>query len=114
MATRSRLRSGLSASLLALLCLYATGLPSHGHAEVSTAGDAPVLIGLDHHDHAVTLVEWTDQTPSTGVQVAPAPPTAAVAPGPTYLTIRVTPTTPLRPRERAPPPGAPRAPPRTI
>lgn len=114
MVTRSRPRSGLSAALLVLLCVSATGLPSHGHAEDDAAGELPVLIGVDHHDHAVTLVEWQDQTPSTGLQVVVLPTSPTVLPSPSYLPIRATPTTLLRPRERAPPPGAPRAPPRTI
>jgi hypothetical protein len=110
----TRLHSGLSAALLALLCVTATGLPSHGHAEAEADGEGPALVAVDHHDHEVTLVEWQDQTPSTGVQVASLPTAPTLLPIPSHLPVLVTPTTALRPRERAPPPGAPRAPPRTI
>lgn len=97
--------------LLALSGALSTGLPSHHHEDAAPADRDVQLVSADHHSHGTRLVDQDERTPSGTPQMAvvfrsdielPAPPTAAVAP----VAVRA-----LRPSERAPPPGAPRAPP---
>jgi hypothetical protein len=107
-------RSRIASSLVALLGALATGLPSHQHEGSSNHADQHHSIAADLHSHGTLLVDQEDRVQS-------APPELAVA---TELTLEV----PVRAvrvvipahrdflsaRERAPPPGAPRAPPPSV
>lgn len=97
--------------LLALSGAMSTGLPSHHHQDAAPADTDVRLVSADHHSHGMQLVEQDERTPSGTPQMVaasvseidlPALPVAPVAPVETGA---------LRPTERAPPPGAPRAPP---
>jgi len=106
-------RSGTALCLVALLGALGTGLPSHHHEGATAGADtASYLVAFDHHSHGTLLVEQNERAPSASVELA-----SRVA-----VVVGVTPAVgapadlfesdPLRPMERAPPPGAPRAPPR--
>lgn len=97
--------------LLALSGALSTGLPSHHHGDAGPGNAFVSVASADHHSHGTQLVEQDERTPSATLQMAvasrsdielPAPPTATVAPVAAGA---------VRPTERAPPPGAPRAPP---
>jgi hypothetical protein len=113
---RSRsLRSLTAAWLVVILVVLHTGLPSHSHEfeRPESAGDHP-LIRAEHHHHGTQLVEQAERVQSAPVHLAATPLTRA---GVTLSTVRYNSAyrnTPLRPLERAPPPGAPRAPPQFI
>jgi hypothetical protein len=111
---RSRsLRSLTAAWQVVILGVLHTGLPSHSHEfeRPESASDQPV-IRADHHHHGTQLVEQAERVQSAPVQLAATPLTRA---GVTLPTVKYNSAayrnTPLRPLERAPPPGAPRAPP---
>lgn len=101
--------------LVAVLGVLHTGLPSHSHeVERSEAAGDQHRIGADHHQHGTQLVEQAERVQSAPVHLAVPPLTAA---GVIFPTVKYTSAyygTPLRPLERAPPPGAPRAPPQLI
>ena len=108
-------RSVTAAWLVAVLGVLHTGLPTHSHEveRPESAGDHPV-VRADHHGHGTQLIEQAERVQSSPVQLAATPLTIERV---TFPTISYTATyhnTPLRPRERAPPPGAPRAPPMFI
>lgn len=92
----------------------ATGLPSHHHPDSMAGHDETRLVSSHHHAHATQLVEQDDRVPSFGMDIAVSasvdfdPPT-----GPEILTEPLPDELP-RPHERAPPPGAPRAPPHRV
>lgn len=108
---RSRfLRSLTAAWLVGLLGVLHTGLPTHGH-QVDRPDGEHLLQSADHHGHGTLLVEQTERVQSTQPELAVAPvrfidiilPVATRAVEPLEEL--------LRPLERSPPPGAPRAPP---
>jgi hypothetical protein len=107
------LRSITAVCLVAVLGVLHTGLPSHSHEleRPEAAGDH-ATIGADHHQHGTQLVEQAERVQSAPVQLEAPPLTTA---GMTFSTVKYNTAyhriTPLRPLERAPPPGAPRAPP---
>lgn len=105
------LRSTVTVWLLALLTALGTGLPSHHHGEAINTDHEERLVSADHHAHATQLVEQGDRVPSGGLQIA-APVPATMEPG-TAVSVLEDPLPDQlpRPQERAPPPGAPRAPP---
>lgn len=108
------LRSATSCGLFALLVALGTGLPSHGHPDAMATDGETRVVSADHHAHAAQLVEQDDRVPSAGVQVA-LPRSVSLEPVPAEGARLEPVTTPLpRARERAPPPGAPRAPPHRI
>lgn len=105
------IRAATALCLLALLGVLGTGLPSHHHGTTGAPDGETRLLAADHHSHGTRLVEQDDRAPSVGPRDAavtvvdldaPAPPRSAPTPAEPRL---------LRPTERAPPPGAPRAPP---
>lgn len=101
----------MTVCLLALLAALATGLPSHHHGEAINTGEETRLVSADHHAHATQLVEQDDRVPSGGVQVTvPASVTLEPSTAPAVL-VDSLPNQLPRPQDRAPPPGAPRAPP---
>ena len=106
-----RFRSVTAASLVALLLVLATGVPSHHHEQPSSPDTLGVLTP-DDHSHGTILVEQGDRAPRGGpeILVAVGP---TIEPTPSYETpVRVTPEDTVRPRERAPPTNqSPRAPP---
>jgi hypothetical protein len=110
------LRRGTAACLVALLGVLGTGLPSHHHEspEKSAQTAANHVLNAEHHSHGTVLVEQAERVQSNAPQLGPAPVQwfAFATPGiirPVAAAIR-----PLRPLERGPPPGAPRAPPRVF
>lgn len=105
------LRSTVNVCLLALLTALATGLPSHHHADAMAAADETRLVAADHHAHATQLVEQDDRVPSGGMPLATVTSVAlARIPADRGLAEPVPSQLP-HPRVRAPPSGAPRAPP---
>jgi hypothetical protein len=101
--------------LVAVLGVLHTGLPSHSHEVERTeaAGDHP-SIRADHHQHGTQLIEQAERVQSAPVHLDAPPFTPA---GVTFPTVNYTGayhSTPIRPQERAPPPGAARAPPQFI
>jgi hypothetical protein len=112
---RCSFRSVTAACLVLWLGVLHTGLPSHGHdvERTDVAADHPA-VGADHHGHGTQLLEQAERVQSAPVQLVATPTTIEHV---TFPTVRYTAahhTTPLRPLERAPPPGAPRAPPLVI
>lgn len=98
--------------LLVLLVALGTGLPSHSHA----SGETPVdrdshVVAADHHSHGTQLVEQDERAPSVGPQLAVSYAVAVTLTLPVVAAVQAAQTDMLRPMERAPPPGAPRAPP---
>lgn len=112
MRIRKFLQSATAVCLLVLLGALGTGLPSHSHA----SGETPVdrdshVVAADHHHHGTQLIEQGERAPSVGPQFGVSYP-AAVTLAPTVVAVVESAQTDLlRPMERAPPPGAPRAPP---
>lgn len=101
----------MTVCLLALLTALGTGLPSHHHVEALDADHETRLVSADHHAHATRLVEQDDRAPSGGVHVAvPVSVTLEPSTAPAALVDPLPDELP-RPQDRAPPPGAPRAPP---
>ena len=105
------LRTTTAFCLLALLGALGTGLPSHHHAGPSSPLDREVSLTGDHHSHATQLVEQDDRTPSGAPYIAAAATADVELAPPVGPTTELSDAGPLRPTERAPPPGAPRAPP---
>jgi hypothetical protein len=106
------LRSLVASWLVVILGVLHTGLPSHSHEmkRVESAGEHPV-VRADHHQHGTQLIEQAERVQSAPVELAATPLTFERV---TFSTVPYTAAyhnTPLRPLERAPPPGAPRAPP---
>lgn len=97
--------------LFALLGVLATGLPSHHHLDTRAGDSETRLISADHHAHGTRLVEQDDRAPSGGLQAAPAGQPLFALPAPALAAATPVEARYLRPTERAPPPGAPRAPP---
>lgn len=107
-----RLRSTAASCLVGLLGVLTSGLPSHSHTGFAEHGDAHHVIQADHHAHGTLLVEQDVRIQTTAPAIAA--PTAMTMPGPGGGVIAMAPpgtASILRPRERAPPPHAPRAPP---
>jgi hypothetical protein len=104
----------LASCLLALLAALGTGLPSHHHHDTRAASGETWLISADHHTHATRLVEQDDRVPSGGLQGAVATSIAQEPTAPLLVAVETVPDQLPRARERAPPPGAPRAPPHRI
>lgn len=110
-----RLQSVTALCLLVLLGALGTGLPSHSHAD----GEVPVergshVVAADHHSHGTQLVEQDERATSGGPQLAMLSGAVAVAAPAVITFVQTTHTDVLRPMERAPPPGAPRAPPSAV
>lgn len=107
------LRSATATWLILLLGVLHTGLPSHSHhSERPDLAPDHQLVSADHHSHGTILVEQAERVQSSPVQLAVTPPSldgvdffAAV-----HRLASDQPTL-LRPSGRAPPQGAPRAPP---
>jgi len=107
-----RFRSTAASCLAGLLGVLTSGLPSHSHTGFADHGDAHHVIQADHHAHGTQLVEQDVRIQTTVPAIAA--PTVSSMPGPGAAVITMAPprTGPIRrPRERAPPPDAPRAPP---
>lgn len=113
---RSRsLRSLTAVCLVTVLGVLHTGLPSHSHEpERSEAAVDHPTIGADHHQHGTQLVEQTERVQSAPVHLVAPPLTPGGVTFPTVASTDAYYSRPLRPLERAPPPGAPRAPPQII
>jgi len=113
--TRARIiRSATAVVLLGLLGVLSTGLPSHHHEGWADRGTEPRLSSPDHHTHGTELVEQDQRVPSGGVQLLPSPLASFDLPAPRVVWSTIVRDAPLRPTQRAPPPDAPRAPPRTV
>ncbi len=104
-------RRSVASACVSFLLVLATGLPSHHHESGGGTDPNVGTASVDHHGHASELVESGDQVPAGG-------PLAALPPGPVLDLADPVQAIPapagallLRPRERSPPPGAPRAPP---
>jgi hypothetical protein len=112
---RRTFRSLTAACLVSWLGVLHTGLPSHSHDvdRTDVAADHPA-VGAEHHGHGTQLVEQAEWVQSAPVQLVATPTTIEHVTFPTVRYTAVHHTTPLRPLERAPPPGAPRAPPLVI
>lgn len=108
------LRRGTAACMLALTGALGTGLPSHQHESPHDDERAEVTIGVDHHAHGALLVEQPERVPSTGPQIAAPAVAFSLLVFPELVRVTRPANEPLRPLERAPPPGAPRAPPRHV
>lgn len=97
--------------LLALSGALSTGLPSHHHGD-ATPADADVrAVSADHHAHGTQLVEQDERAPSGTPQIAVAPRSEIELRAPGAAAAAPVAVQALRPTGRAPPPGAPRAPP---
>lgn len=107
------LRSVTAVCLLALFGVLGTGVPSHHH-ESALVKEGLQLLTADHHSHATELVEQDERAPSGGPHIAAAPAAGVMLTPPVDNPVEAPDAGPLRPTERAPPPGAPRAPPATI
>ena len=105
-------RSITSLGLLAFLGTLSTGLPSHHHGDPADDGGGARLVSADHHSHGTRLVDQDERAPSTTPQAASATVVRLSLPIPLPSSAPSPASAPLRPMERAPPPGAPRAPPR--
>lgn len=106
------LRSATALCLFVLLGALGTGLPTHSHASGETAVDRDsYVVAPDHHSHGTQLVPQHERVPSVGPQLAVSYPVAVTVVLPVLAVVRTVQTDMLRPMERAPPPGAPRAPP---
>lgn len=105
------LRSFVTCCLLAVLTALGTGLPSHHHGNAMTGVDETRMLSSDHHTHAAQLVEQDDRVPSFGVDVAVSGSVGFDPPTGSEILTEPLPDELPRPQERAPPPGAPRAPP---
>lgn len=114
MTIAGTLRRATALCLLALTGALGTGLPSHHHDSPVAQDRTDVSIDADHHSHGSVLVEQSDRVPSSGPQLA----VPAIIAVDVISTVVATATRaddePLRPLERAPPPGAPRAPPHHV
>lgn len=106
------LQSATALCLLVLLGALGTGLPSHSHASGDTAVDRDAhVVAADHHSHGTQLVEQDERAASVGPQLAVLQAVTEIVPPAVVMAVQTAPTERLRPMERAPPPGAPRAPP---
>lgn len=108
------LRRATAACMLALLGVLGTGLPSHHHKSPVAAERADVSIAADHHAHGALLLEQPERLRSTGPQIAAPAVVFSLVVVPELVRVTRPADEPLRPLERAPPPGAPRAPPRHV
>jgi hypothetical protein len=109
------LRSLTAAWLMVVLGVLHTGLPSHSHEveRPEPPGDHAIATA-DHHGHGTQLIEQAERVQSASVQLAVTPLTLESVTFRTDRSIAAQHSTPLRPLQRAPPPGAPRAPPLII
>jgi hypothetical protein len=106
-------RSATAACLLALLGVLGTGVPTHHH-EAPAPSEGLQLLAADHHNHGTELVEQDDRAASGGPHIAAAPAVGVMPTPPTETPVDTRNPDLLRPTERAPPPGAPRAPPHSV
>lgn len=104
------LRSVTAVCLLTLFGVLGTGVPTHSH-EAPVQNEGLQLLSADHHGHGTELVEQDERTPSGGPQITAAPAVDVLFAPPTDAPVEIRGAELLRPTERAPPPGAPRAPP---
>lgn len=88
-----------------------TGLPSHHHQDPGPADADLQLVSADHHSHGTQLVEQDERAPSSTLQMVTGISSDIELPAPAVFSVTPTAARVLRPTERAPPPGAPRAPP---
>lgn len=99
-------------SLLTLLGVLSTGLPSHHHEDAQGGDVETRMISADHHGHVSALVEQDERAPTGSLEI-PVPAVLALGigldSGPDRPVFRR--DVPPSPLERAPPPSAPRAPP---
>ena len=109
------LHSATALCLLVLLGALGTGLPSHSHfaGEAGTERDSHAVTH-DHHSHGTQLVDQDHRAPSGGLQVAVVVAVVVAFDPPVDAVVDADDTHVLRPMERAPPPGAPRAPPFSV
>lgn len=108
---RARSFRATAVFLLALSGALSTGLPSHHHEDAAPADTDVRLVSADHHSHGMQLVEQDERTPSGTPQMAAAFLSEIQLPAPPVAPVEPVEAGALRPTERAPPPGAPRAPP---
>lgn len=104
-------RSRIASSLVALLGILGTGLPSHHHEVSQDHPDEHHIIAADHHSHGTLLVDQDDRVQSAPPQLAAATELTLDFPVPDVRVVDLSLRDFLSARERAPPPGAPRAPP---
>ena len=106
-------RSWTALSLVILSGVLSTGLPSHHHREQADVSDDAEtrLVAGDHHDHGTRLVEQDDRVPVGGPQMAAAVERSVVFVESPFVSIPRAGVEVVRPKERPPPPVAPRAPP---
>lgn len=107
------LRSVTATFLLALFGVLGTGVPSHHH-EAPAPNEGLELLAADHHSHGTELVEQKERAPSGGPHIATAHPVDVLLTPATDAPVEIRGADLLRPTERAPPPGAPRAPPHSV
>jgi hypothetical protein len=108
---RTRPFHATALGLLALMGALSTGLPSHHHRDSGPADADLRLVSADHHSHGTQLVEQDERAPSNTLQMVTGIASDVDFAAPAALSVTPTPTRVIRPTERAPPPGAPRAPP---
>lgn len=112
MRSSGPLRSVTALCLLVLLGALGTGLPSHAHPRGNGLADPDShIVDVDHHSHSTQLVDQDHRAPSGGQQVAVVAAVVVAFEPPVGPVVEADDTHVLRPMQRAPPPGAPRAPP---
>lgn len=104
-------RSATAFCLVALLGALGTGLPSHHHAGTPDPGGAHPTIDADHHSHGTLLVDQEDRVQSAPPELALPSEIGAELHTATTRVVAFADRHCIPARERAPPPGGPRAPP---
>lgn len=106
------IRSTTALCLLSLLGALGTGLPSHSHPGVKPSSEPGAqVLTADHHSHGTQLVEQDERAPAGSQQLAARSAVTTAAVRVAWTVVAAPEANVLRPMERAPPPGAPRAPP---
>lgn len=95
------------------MAALSTGLPSHHHRDSGPADADLRLVSADHHSHGTKLVEQDERAPSGTLQMVTRVASDVEFAAPALFSVTPTAARVVRPTERAPPPGAPRAPPLT-
>lgn len=93
------------------MAALSTGLPSHHHQDPGPAEADLRLVSTDHHSHGTQLVEQDERAPSGTLQMVTRTASDMRFAAPALFSVTPTVARVFRPTERAPPPGAPRAPP---
>ena len=107
-------RSRIASFLVALLGALGTGLPSHHHEGSPDGPDEYHTIAADDHSHGTLLVDQDDRVQSAPPELAVATELTLDVPVPAVRVVSFALRESLPARERAPPPGAPRAPPPSV